>query len=53
MQFMDNVKLEGKSTIRILDLTCVSQASYTITLRKESEMHKDMTMNEFNKELVA
>jgi hypothetical protein len=48
---MDNVKLEGRSTIGILDLTHVSQASHTITLRKESEMYKGMTMKEFNKEV--
>jgi hypothetical protein len=51
MQFMDNVKLEGRSTIRILDPTHVSQANHTFTLRKELEMHKDMTMKEFNKEV--
>jgi hypothetical protein len=50
MQFMDNVKLEGRNTIEILDLTHVSQASHTVTLRKKSEMYKDMTMKEFNKE---
>jgi hypothetical protein len=49
MQFMDNVKLGDKSTIRILDPTC--QACHTINLRKESEMYKDMTMKEFNKEV--
>jgi hypothetical protein len=48
---MDNVKLEGGSTIGILDLTCVSQESHTITLRKESNMYKDMTMKEFTKEI--
>jgi hypothetical protein len=48
---MDNVKLESRSTIGILDLTCVSQASHTVTLRKESKMYKDMTMKEFNKEV--
>jgi hypothetical protein len=52
MQFMDNVKLEGRSTIEILDLTRVSQASHTVTLRKQSEMYKDMTMTELNKEVV-
>jgi hypothetical protein len=48
---MDNVKLEGRSTIKILDLTCVNQASHTVNLRKDSEMYKDMTMKEFNKEV--
>jgi hypothetical protein len=49
---MDNVKLEDRSTIGILDLTRVSQASHTVTLRKQSEMYKDMTMVEFNKEVA-
>jgi hypothetical protein len=48
---MDNAKLEGRSTIGILDLTCVNQASHTVNLRKNSEMYKDMTMKEFNKEV--
>jgi hypothetical protein len=48
---MDNAKLEGRSTIRILDLTHVNQASHTVNLRKDSEMYKDMTMKEFNKEV--
>jgi hypothetical protein len=49
---MDNMKLGDKSTIRILDPTCVNQASHTVTLRKESEMYKEMTMKEFNKEVA-
>jgi hypothetical protein len=52
MQFIENMKLEGRSTIMILDPTRISQASHTITLRKKSEMYKDMTMAEFNKEVV-
>jgi hypothetical protein len=51
MQFMDNVNLGNKSTIRILDLTRVNQASHTINLRKESKLYKDMAMNQFNKEV--
>jgi hypothetical protein len=51
MQFMDNVKLGDKSTIGILDPTCVNQAGHTITLRKESKMYKDTTKKEFNKEV--
>jgi hypothetical protein len=51
MQFMDNVKLEGRSTIGILDPTHVNQASHTLNLRKDSQMYKDMTMKEFNKEV--
>jgi hypothetical protein len=48
---MDNVKLGDKSTIRILDPTHVNQASHTVNLRKDSEMYKNMTMKEFNKEV--
>jgi hypothetical protein len=48
---MDNVKLKGKSTIEILDLTCVNQTSHTVDMRKDLEMYKDMTMKEFNKEV--
>jgi hypothetical protein len=51
MQFMDNVKFGDKSTIEILDPTCVNQASHTVNLRKESEMYKDMTLKQFNKEV--
>jgi hypothetical protein len=48
---MDNIKLEGRSTIEILDPTHVNQASHIVNLRKESEMYKDMKMKEFNKEV--
>jgi hypothetical protein len=37
--------------IEILDPTHVNQASHTVNLRKDSEMYKDMTMKEFNKEV--
>jgi hypothetical protein len=49
---MDNVKLEDKSTIGILDPTCVNLASNTINLRKDSEMYKNMIKKQFNKEVV-
>jgi hypothetical protein len=49
---MDTVKLGDKSMIGILDPTRVNQASHTANLRKESEMYKDMTMKQFNKEVV-
>jgi hypothetical protein len=49
---MDNVKLRDKSKIKILDPTCVNQSSHAVNLRKESEMYKDMTMKQFNKEVV-
>jgi hypothetical protein len=52
MQFMDNVKLGDKSKIGIIDLTRVNQASRTVNLRKESEMYKDMTKKQFNKEVA-
>jgi hypothetical protein len=45
---MDNVKLGDKSMIGILDPTRVNQTSHTVNLRKESEMYKDMTMNDFS-----
>jgi hypothetical protein len=51
MQFMENVKLEGRSTIRILDLTPINQPSHTVNLRKDLEIYKDATMKEFNKEV--
>jgi hypothetical protein len=51
MQFMDNVKLDSRSTIGILHLTHVSQTSHNVMLKKESKMYKDMTMTTFNKEV--
>jgi uncharacterized protein YfaA (DUF2138 family) len=48
---MENVKLGVKSKIGILNPTCVNQASHTINLRKESNMYKDMTKKQFNKEV--
>jgi hypothetical protein len=48
---MDNVKLESRSMIGILNPTRINQASDTINLRKESEMYKDMKIKEFNKEV--
>jgi hypothetical protein len=51
MQFMDSVKLDGRSTIGILDPTHVSQTSHNVILKKELEMYKDMTMTAFNKEI--
>jgi hypothetical protein len=51
MQFIDFVKLDGRSTIVILDPTHVSQTSHNVILKKELEMYKDMTMMTFNKEV--
>jgi hypothetical protein len=53
MQFMDDVKLGEKSMIGILNLTCVNQASHTVNLRKDSEMYKDITNKQFNKEVAG
>jgi AraC-like DNA-binding protein len=51
MQSMDNDKLRDKSTIEILDPTCVNQASHTITLNKNSEMYRNMSQQDFNKQV--
>jgi hypothetical protein len=48
---MDSDKLGDKSMIGILDLTCVNQASHTITLNKNSEMYKNMSQQDFNKQV--
>jgi hypothetical protein len=49
MQSMDSKKLGDKSTIRILDPTCVNQVSYTIILNKDSEMYRNMSQDDFDK----
>jgi deoxyhypusine synthase len=51
MQSIDNEKLRDKSTIRILDPTCVNQKSYTVTLNKNSEMYRNMSQQDFNKQV--
>jgi hypothetical protein len=48
---MDSDKLGDKSTIRILDPTCVNQASRTVTLNKNSEMYRNMSQQDFNKQV--
>jgi predicted nucleotidyltransferase len=48
---MDSDKLGDKSTIEILDPTCVSQASYTVILNKNSEMYRNMSQQDFNKQV--
>jgi type 1 glutamine amidotransferase len=48
---MDNEKLGDKSTINILDPTRVNQASYTVTLNKNSEMYRNMSQQDFNKQV--
>jgi hypothetical protein len=51
MQSMDSDKLGDKSTIGILDLTCVNQASHTVTLNKNSKMYRNMSQQDFNKQV--
>jgi hypothetical protein len=51
MQSMNSEKLGDKSTIGILDPTCVNQASYTITMNKNSEMYRNMSQQDINKQV--
>jgi hypothetical protein len=37
--------------IEILDLTHVNQASHTVTLNKNSEMYRNMSQQDFNKQV--
>jgi hypothetical protein len=46
---MDSDNLGDKSMIKILDPTCVNQASHTVTLNKNSEMYRNMSQQDFNK----
>jgi hypothetical protein len=48
---MDSEKLGNKSTIKILDPTYVNQASCTITLNTNSEMYRNMSQHDFNKQV--
>jgi predicted nucleotidyltransferase len=48
---MDSDKLGDKSTIGILDPTRVNQASHTVTLNKNSEMYRNMSQQDFNKQV--
>jgi hypothetical protein len=48
---MDSDKLGDKSTIEILDPTCVNQASHTIILNKNSDMYRNMSQQDFNKQV--
>jgi hypothetical protein len=48
---MDSDKLGDKSTIGILDLTRINQASHTIILNKNSEMYRNMSQQDFNKQV--
>ncbi len=51
MQFMDSDNLGDRSTIGILDPTRVNQVSYNITLNKNSEMYRNMSQQDFNKQV--
>jgi hypothetical protein len=51
MQSMDSEKLGDKSTIGILDPTRVNQASHTVILNKDSEMYRDMSHDDFDKQV--
>jgi AraC-like DNA-binding protein len=44
-------KLGDKSTIEILDPIHVNQATHTITLNKNSEMYRNMSQQDFNKQV--
>jgi hypothetical protein len=48
---MDNEKLEDKSTIEILDPTHVNQASYNVTLNRDSKMYRNMSQGDFDKQV--
>ena len=48
---MDSDKLGDKSTIRILDPTHVNQVSHIISLNKNSEMYRNMSQQDFNKQV--
>jgi hypothetical protein len=48
---MDSDKLGDKSMIGILDLARVNQASRTIILNKNSEMYRNMSQQDFNKQV--
>jgi hypothetical protein len=48
---MDSDKLGDKSMIRILDPTLVNQASHIVTLNKNSEMYRNMSQQDFNKQV--
>jgi hypothetical protein len=51
MQSMNSEKLGDKSTIGILDSTRVNQASHTVTLNKNSKMYRNMSQQDFNKQV--
>jgi hypothetical protein len=48
---MDSEKLRDKSMIWILDLTHVNQVSYTLTLNKNSELYRNASQGDFDKQV--
>jgi hypothetical protein len=48
---MDSDKLGDKKTIGILDPTRVIQASHTVILNKNFEMYRNMSQQDFNKQV--
>jgi hypothetical protein len=48
---MDSDKLGDKSTIGILDPTRVNHTSHIVTLNKNSEMYRNMSQQDFNKQV--
>jgi hypothetical protein len=48
---MDSDKLGDKSTIGILDPTRVNLASHTVTLTKNSEIYRNISQYDFNKQV--
>jgi predicted nucleotidyltransferase len=48
---MDSYNLGDKSTIGILDPTRVNQASHTVIMNKNSEMYRNMSQQDFNKQI--
>jgi hypothetical protein len=48
---MDSDKLGDKSTIGILDLTHVNQASHTVTLNRNSDMCRNTSQQDFIKQV--
>jgi hypothetical protein len=48
---MDSDKLGDKSTIGILHPTHVNPVRHTVTLNKNSEMYRNMSQQDFNKQV--
>jgi hypothetical protein len=48
---MDSLKLGDQGMVGILDPTRVNQASYTVSLNKNSEMYKGMSQKDFDEQV--